>query len=101
MTQWADYLISEVRYGTNHLIEQVKIHTEDENGISAGTLIDRSQISHNIKNGKTYKTIFHGLKGWKLGDTVRVHRIDGDSFIRIDKNKTEQDFLGPILQIKP
>jgi len=91
-------LISEVKYGKNHLIEQVKIHTEEEGEISSSTLLDRSQISHNIKNGKTYKTIFHGLKGWKEGDFVQVNRVDGDSFIRIDKNKSEQDFLGPILQ---
>lgn len=98
MEKWADYLISEVKYGKNHLIEQVKIHTEDENGVGEGTLVDRSQISHNIKNGKSYKTIVHGLKGWKLADTVQLNRVNGDSFIRIDKNKTEQDFLGPILQ---
>lgn len=99
MGKWADYLISEVKYGKNHLIEQVKIHTEDENGIGQGTLVDRSQITHNIKNGKSYKTIVHGLKGWKLGDTVQVNRVDGDSYIRIDKNKTEKDFLGPILDL--
>lgn len=98
MGKWADYLISEVKYGKNHQIEQAKIHTEDEKGVDQGTLVDRSQISHNIKNGKSYKTIFHGLKGWKLGDTVQLNRVGGDSFIRIDKNKTEQDFLGPILQ---
>ena len=98
MEKWADYLISEVKYGENHLIEQAKTHTENENGISAGTLSDRSQISHNIKNGKTYKTIFRSLKGWKEGDSVQVNRIHGNAFIRTDKNKTEQDFLGPILQ---
>lgn len=98
MLKWADYLISEVKYGKDHLIEQVKLHTEDENGIGEGTLAVRSQISHNIKNGKTYKTIFHSLNGWKLGDAVQVNRVGGDFFIRIDGNKTEQDFLGPILQ---
>jgi hypothetical protein len=98
MGKWADYLISEVKYGKNHLIEQVMIHTEDEGEISSGELLDRSQISHNIKNGKTYKTIFHSLKGWKEGDSVQVNRVDGDSFIRIDTNKAEQDFLGSILQ---
>ena len=98
MEKWADYLISEVKYGKNHLIEQAKIHTENEDGISQGTLVDRSQISHNIKNGKSYKTIFHSLNGWKLGNAVQVNRVNGDFFIRIDKNKTEQDFLGDILQ---
>lgn len=98
MKKWADYLISEVKYGKNHLIVQAKIHTENESGIGEGTLVDRSQISHNIKNGKSYRTIFHSLKGWKLGDPVQVNRVDGSFFIRVDKNKTEQDFLGPILE---
>ncbi len=98
MEKWANYLISEVKYGKNHLIEQVKIHTEEDGEISTGTLADRLQISHDIKNGKSYKTIFHSLQGWKEGDSVYVYRVGGDSFIRVDKNKTEQDFLGSILQ---
>ena len=98
MNKWADYLISEVKYGKNHLIEQAKIHTENEKGIGEGTLVDRSQISHDIKNGKSYRTIFHSLKGWKIGDPVHVNRVDGDFFIRIDKNKTEADFLGPLVE---
>ena len=98
MEKWADYLISEVQYGPNHQIQQVKLHTENENGIGDGQLAERSQITHDIKRGKTYKTIFRSLNGWKVGDSVQVNRVDGDSFIRIDKNKVEQDFLGPILQ---
>ena len=98
MGNWADFLISEVKYGKNHQIEQAKIHTEEDGEISTGTLEDRLKISHNIKNGKSYKTIFHSLKGWKEGDSVYVYRVSGDSFIRIDKNKTEGDFLGSILQ---
>lgn len=96
MTKWADYLISEVRYGKNHLIEEVKIHTDDDGIISEPIASDRSQISHNVKNGKTYRTIFHSLNGWKPGDLVHVLRVSGDAFIRIDKNKADQDFLGPI-----
>ena len=98
MEKWADYLISEVQYGTNHQIQQVKLHTEVDDGISEGQHVDRSQIAHNIKKGKTYKTIFRSLKGWKIGDDIRLNRVNGDHFIRIDKNKVEQDFLGPILQ---
>ncbi len=96
MTKWADYLILEVRYGKNYLIGVVKFHTDDEDVISEPKMVDRSQISHNVKNGKTYKTIFHSLKGWKPGDLVNVLRVSGT--IRIDKNKVDRDFLGPIPQ---
>jgi len=98
MTKWADYLISEVRYGKNHLIEEVKFHTDDEGVIGEPKMVDRSQISHNIKHGKTYRTIFRSLKGWKPGDLVNVLRVSGNNFIRIDKNKVDRDFLGSIPQ---
>ena len=96
MAKWADFLISEVRYGKNHLIEQAKQRTEVDGAISEGTLVDRSQISHNIKNGKTYKTVFHSLNGWKLGVDIHIFRVVGDYYLRIDKNKVDQDFLGQL-----
>ena len=98
MTKWADYLISEVRYDKNHLIEEVKLHTDDEGVISEPKIVDRSQIFHNVKSGKTYRTIFRSLKGWKPGDLINVLRVSGDHFIRIDKNKVDRDFLGSIPQ---
>ncbi len=98
MTKWADYLISEVRYGKNHLIEEVKSHTDDEGVISEPKIVDRSQIFHNVKSGKTYRTIFRSLKGWKPGDLINVLRVSGDHFIRIDKNKVDRDFLVSIPQ---
>jgi len=97
MEKWADFLISEVRYGKNHLIDEVKIHTDD-GAISDSIIIPRSEITHNIKNGKTYKTIFHSLKGWKVGEDLRLFRVSGDYFIRVDQNKVDQDNLGLILQ---
>ncbi len=97
MDKWADFLISEVRYGKNHLIDEVKIHTDD-GAISDSTTVPKSAITHNIKNGKTYKTIFHSLKGWKVGEDVRLFRVSGDYFLRVDQNKVNQDNLGQILQ---
>ena len=97
MEKWADFLISEVRYGKNHLIAEVKIHTDNE-AISDSTTVPRSEITHNIKKGKTYKTIFHSLKGWKVGEDVRLFHVSGDYFLRVDQNKVDQDNLGLILQ---
>jgi len=98
MTKWADYLISEVRYDKNNLIEEVKFHTDEEGVISEPKMVGRLQISHNVKNGKTYRTIFHSLNGWKPGDLINVLRVSGDHFIRIDKNKVDRDFLGSLPQ---
>ncbi len=98
MVKWADFLISEVRFGKGNKIEEIKQHIDDGQAISEGTMVQRADIFHNIKNGKTYKTIFHSLKGWKLGDDLRAFKVRGIHYIRTDKNKVDQDFLGPIPQ---
>jgi len=51
-------------------------------------------ISHNVKNGKTYRIIFHSLNGWKPGDLINVLRVSGDHFIRIDKKQSRPRFFG-------
>ncbi len=98
MVKWADFLISEVRYSKGKVIEEIKQHTDDGQAISEGTIVKRADIFHNMENGKTYKTIFHSLKGWKLGDDIRANKTRGIPYIRADKNKVDQDFLGPIPQ---
>ena len=98
MVKWADFLISEVRFGKGNKIEDIKQHTDDGQAISDGTMVKRADIFHNIEHGKTYKTIFHSLKGWKLGDDLKAFKVGGIHYIRTDKNKVDQDFLGPIPQ---
>jgi len=90
MNKWADYLISEVRYGKNHLIEEVKFHTDDEGVISEPKMVGRLQISHNVKNGKTYRTIFHSLNGWKPGDLVNVLRV---SVVKLEFRFLNSNFI--------
>ena len=97
---WADYLISEVSYDRNHLILQAKRHQELENGFSKGDLVDRIKISSDIINGLSYITIYDHISTWKKGNKIRFFRIDGEPYLRIDKNKVNQDYLGDIREIK-
>ena len=97
---WADYLISEVSYDSNHLILQAKRHQELENGFSKGDLVDRIKISSDIINGLSYITIYDRISTWKKGNKIRFFRIDGEPYLRIDKNKVNQDYLGDIREIK-
>ena len=97
---WADYLISEVSYDRNHLILQAKRHQELENGFSKGDLVDRIKISSDIINGLSYITIYDRISTWKKGNKIRFFRIDGEPYLRIDKNKVNQDYLGDIREIK-
>ena len=96
MDKWADYLISEVSYDTEHLISVAIRHQDTEKGITKGTPIDRLTISSDIKNGISYITIYSGKNSWKKGHRIQTFSIGGEPFLRIDGNKVELDSLGDI-----
>lgn len=96
MVKWAKYLISEVRYSPDHKrILQVKQHKDLDVDVGEGEIVERAVVSSNIKKGITYMTIHNGSSAtWKRGDEVRDFVIDGDHYIRVDKNKVNLDNLG-------
>ena len=96
MVKWAEYLISEVRYSPDHKrILQVKQHKDFDGEVSEGEIVERDVVSSNIKKGTTYMTIHNGSSAnWKRGDRVRAFTVDGDYYIRVDKNKVNLDNLG-------
>jgi len=96
MVKWAEYLISEVRYSPDHKrILQVKRHRDLDGEVSEGEIVERNVVSSNIKKGITYVTIHNGSSTtWKKGNVVRGFRVDGDYYIRVDKNKVNLDNLG-------
>ena len=96
MVKWAEYLISEVRYNPDHKrILQVKQHKDLDGEVSEGEIVERDVVSSNIKKGITYVTIHNGSSTtWKKGNVVRGFRVDGDYYIRVDKNKVNLDNLG-------
>lgn len=98
MVKWAQYLISEVRYSPDHKrILQVKQHEDVDGQISEGEIVDRDVVASNLKKGKTYMTIYNGSsKTWKKGEKVRGFSVDGEDYIRTDKNKVNLDNLGMI-----
>ena len=96
MVKWAEYLISEVRYSPDHKrILQVKQHNDLDGEVSEGEIVERDVVSANIKKGITYMTIHNGSSTtWKRGYRVRAFIVDGDYYIRVDKNKVNLDNLG-------
>jgi len=99
LKKWADYLISEVGYDKNYLILMAKRHEETKNGINNGELVDRIKISSDIVSGLTYNTIYNHISTWKKGNKINFFRIHGEPFLRIDKNKVNQDYLGDLPEI--
>ena len=96
MDKWADYLISEVSYDSDHLISVALCHQETEQGITKGKPIDRLTIASDIKNGLIYITIYSGKNSWKKGHQIHTFSIEGIPYLRIDRNKVKLDFLGDI-----
>ena len=94
MDKWADFVISQVSYDSNHLISKAKRHKDSEKGIDEGKFVDRLTIASDIKNGFDHITIYSGLSSWKRGHKIHVFRINGQPFIRIDENKVKFDNLG-------
>ena len=96
MKKWADYLLSEVSYDSEHLISVATRHQDTDKGITGGKPIDRLTIASDIKNGLLYITIYSGKNSWKKGHKLETFSIDGTPYLRIDQNKVTLDYLGDL-----
>ena len=97
MVKWADFVISAVRYSSDHkYISEMKQHPDNDGDIGEGEVIDRSSVAANIKRGKKYSTVFNAGANWKIGNGIRTFITDGEFFIRADKNKVARDNLGQL-----
>jgi len=94
--KWADFLISEVSYDSEHLISITTRHQDTDQGITKGQPVDRLTIASDIKNGISYVTIYNGNNSWKKGHQIRTYSIGGRPYLRIDKNKATLDYLGDL-----
>ncbi|RDJ31786.1 MAG: hypothetical protein DWQ17_03645, partial [Crenarchaeota archaeon] len=101
MAKWADFLISEASYDSDHRITYVRRHKD--NGVSIdpiGEIISRADLTHDLQNRISYSTVFSSLNTWKVGQKIRGFRVDNSNAIRIDNNKVQFDNLGSIPEIR-
>jgi hypothetical protein len=89
MDKWADYLISEASYDSDHLISVAIRHQDSNKGITKGEPVDRLTIYSDIINGLFYITIYSGKESWKKGHKIHTFSIKGNPYIRIDENKVK------------
>ena len=94
MIKWADYLISEVSYDSNHLISKIKRHRDDGDSISDGEIIDRTTLADGLGHGTSYMTTYSALNKFRIGERVVYFRAFEHHYIRTDKNKVNTDNLG-------
>ena len=99
MTEWADYLISAVRYDVDRKIVKVIQHDDKDGLVGEGVEVDRVTVASNIEKGKKYMTVYSGPKNtWQMGKTINAFKADGKYCIRIDKNKVASDNLGDLVE---
>jgi molecular chaperone DnaK (HSP70) len=101
MDKWADYLISEVSYTPQRLISNVIRHKDTNTGIADGAPVDRITLISDIKHGLSHFTIYSNKDSWKKGDKIKIFSIDGNYYLRIDKNKVALDYLGSLPEMPP
>ena len=98
MAKWADYLISAVHYDSEEThIEKVKEHEDKGETVGGASIVSRKDVVKKLKHGNTYITIYKDSDNkWKKGEDVHVVKIDGEEFIRTDKNQKKEDNLGEL-----
>ncbi len=96
MVKWADYLISEVRYDSEHNhIVKVKVHEDKDNSVGAASEWSRSEVIAAIKRGKKFITTTKDSKGKLLkGQEVHIIKVKGVEYLRTDQNTMASDNLG-------
>ena len=99
MAKWADYLISEVSYGTNNLITKIKQHHDNGKTISQGEIIDRDTLTKNLGHGVKYMTVYSTLSRFKIGKNVKYFRAFEGHYVRVDNNKVNHDNLGDLPEL--
>ena len=99
MAKWANYLISAVSYDPERQIISLKRHEDFGDKIGPGEIIDKASVASHIANGVSYMTIYSTKSNWKLGEKIRLSRVDNHYSLRIDDNKVKHDYLGPLTDL--
>ncbi len=100
LEKWANHLISAIRYSPDHkyIIELVQ-HEDQDDSISEGSIVNKLDVTDAIKKGNSYRTIYNANDSWKIGEKIEVFMVEGEVFLRTDKNKVSRDNLGLLPEI--
>jgi hypothetical protein len=95
MAKWADYLISAVRYNSDHThIDQVKAYEDKDDSMGEAKVYRRQKIVDEINNGTTFVTIYKNSEGkYYKGQKVYVIKVNDVSYLKTMDNGKEKDNL--------
>lgn len=94
MSDWADYIITAVRYdGTK--IDTVKRRRERDGELSDAVEIPRVAVAHDLEYDVSYCTAIRDQDTgqWKRGDDVEAFEQNGELFIRTEEGEDPADNL--------
>lgn len=97
---WADYLISGVRYAETEdrrFISQVIAHPDNGDSVGPGSAWTRADVIGYIDKGYLFCTIIKADDGrWNKGAKVDKVDINGAYYIKTAANSKEEDNLGDL-----
>ena len=95
MEKWAGYLISAVRYNSDHIhIAQIRAHEDTGDSVGEGKTYERQTIVDAINKDTTFVTIYKNNDGkWNKGQKVFVIKVKGTSYLKTVDNGKEEDNL--------
>jgi hypothetical protein len=73
----------------------VKVEARRDNGETIGAAVEQTRVEviAAIERGTTFVTIFKNEGKWRWGADVGIVKIDGEKFLRTDKNQRTIDNL--------
>ena len=99
MDKWANYLISQAKYDVDRHVSFVMRHEDIGQTLTDGELVDRMTMISELKKNKKYATVYDGGKTWRLGHKIRLCKVDGSLYMRVDENQVNFDNLGDLPEI--
>ena len=98
MAKWADYVIVQVRYNKekDHIVAVRAREDWGDKLAEEKQEFTRQSVVEKIEKGTTFCTPITTPNGLQKGADVEIVRIDGEKFIRTDKDKTKKDNLGEL-----
>ncbi len=99
-----EYWISHVKIKDNR-IQEVKAFLNTVEGLKNPNIYSRDEIVKSIdtKDNKWYTCVLKdkitGSRVWEKGSKIHTVEINGEKYIRTDKNKKESDNLGELPSI--
>lgn len=95
MSEWADYIITAVRYDDTK-IDKVKRRREQGGELSEALEIPRVAVAQDLEYGVSYCTAIRDQDTgeWKKGDDVEAFEFEDELFIRTEEGDNPADNLG-------